>query len=225
MLIAFEGQDGAGKTALLRATYTELTRRGMPAITVAEFSDGPYGQRLVEALSRDKFLRPMPGEPATTLIRTLEIVADLYYLDERVIRPACDAGYVVLKERHVDTIFSTQVPALVRPGLMKTASDVLAWLATVLNQLHYRPSVTVYVDATLDIRIERIKKRTSDFDEHRARKVSRDDLAVFAAREQVMRWLMAAEPARFVTIDNNRPLADGMAQVLGLIHAWRTAAK
>jgi ABC-type transport system involved in cytochrome c biogenesis ATPase subunit len=25
MLIAFEGQDGAGKTSLLRATYTELT--------------------------------------------------------------------------------------------------------------------------------------------------------------------------------------------------------
>jgi thymidylate kinase len=222
MLIAFEGQDGASKTSLLRATCTELTRQSIPAITVDEFSDSPYGQRLVDALARDKFLRPVLGEPATVLTRALEIVADLYYLDERVIAPALEAGYVVLKDRHMDTIFYTLLPALVQPETAHTESRALTWLSMMLSQLRYRPTVTVYVDAPLAVRLERIKKRPRQFDEDRARKVSRADLEVIAARERVVRHLMAAEPERFLTIVNDRPLPEGMAQVLGLIHAWRS---
>jgi thymidylate kinase len=125
MLIAFEGQDGAGKTALLTAVHDELTARGVPAVVVEEFSKSPHGQRLVDAVARDKFLRPDQGEPTTVLARALEIVADLYYLDEQIIGPALKRGDVVLKDRHMDTVFSTLVPTLVRAGALHDESRAL----------------------------------------------------------------------------------------------------
>jgi thymidylate kinase len=224
MLIAFEGQDGVGKTELLRATYTELTRQGIAATTVDEFSNGPYGQRLRKALARDKFLRPVRGEAATVLTRALEIVADLYYLDELVIAPAIEAGQVVLKDRHLDTVLYTQVPLLIAASAGRTQSRVMSWLSILLSELHYTPALTVYVDAPMEDRLKRIKRRRLERAEDRARQVSREDLEVFAAREQIVQRLMAAEPQRFLTVDNSRPLAEGVSQILELIHAGRSGA-
>lgn len=222
MLIAFEGQDGAGKTSLLRATYTELTRQSIPAVVVDEFSDSPYGQRLLEAVARDKFLRPAPGEPATALTRALEIVADLYYLDEQVIAPALGAGYVVLKDRHLATVLYTQVPTLVRAGAWPTDSQAMTWLSVMMSGLRYSPAVTVYVNAPLEVRLARINKRPRHFDEDRAHKVSHEDVEVFTARERIVRRLVAAEPSRFLTIENDRSLPEGVSRVLALVHSRRS---
>lgn len=121
MLIAFEGQDAAGKSALLAAVHEGLRHAGIEALAVEEFSNSPYGQRLVEAVARDKFLRPVDGEPATLLTRVLDEVADLYYLDECVIGPALARGLVVLKDRHADTILYALEPLLMRQGTASTS--------------------------------------------------------------------------------------------------------
>ncbi|MGH3567886.1 MAG: dTMP kinase [Pseudonocardia sp.] len=222
MLIAFEGQDGAGKTSLLRAACTELTRQGVRAVVVDEFSDSPYGQRLLEAVAHDKFLRPVQNEPETMLTRVLDIVADLYYLDERVIAPALETGHVVLKDRHLDTIFYTLVPTLVEAGTSRTESRALTWLSIMLSKLLHKPTFTVFVDAPLDVRLERIQQRTRHLREDRANSVSDEDLAIFAARERIIRQLIAAEPARFLTVHNgNTPLHAGVRQVLALVASRR----
>lgn len=222
MLISFEGQDGAGKTALLRATYTELTQRDVPAIVISEFSDSPYGQRLLESVARDKFLRPVLGEPATVLTRALEIVADLYYLDERVIAPALEAGYVVLKDRHLDTVFFTQIPMLAGTDASWSPTDIQVWLSLLMSELRYKPAVTVYVDTPLEVRLARIEHRQRHFAEHRANQVAAEDLEVFAAREQIVRELIAAAPSRFLTVDNSRPLSEGVSQILELVQTRRS---
>ncbi|MGH3759881.1 dTMP kinase [Actinophytocola sp.] len=223
MLITFEGQDGSGKTSLLRATYTALTRLGVPAITVDEFSDSPYGQRLLETLARDKFLRPVLGEPATARIRALEIVSDLYYLDERVITPAIQAGYVVLKDRHLDTVFFTQAQFLMQAS-ERSPTRAMRWLSGLLSELRSPPAATVYVDAPLGVRLARIRKRPDRFGEDRAHQVSQEDLDVFAAREQIIRQLIAGAPARFLVVDNSRPLSEGVTQVLDLVRTWHSGA-
>lgn len=224
MLIAFEGQDGAGKTALLRAAHAELSRQGVPAVVVSEFSDSPYGQRLLEAVVRDKFLRPTPDEPATVLTRALEIVADLYYLDERVIAPAIEAGYIVLKDRHIDTVFFTQVPVLAQADMKWSPTHVQAWLSVLMSELRYFPAVTVYVDAPLEVRLARIKRRQRHLAEHRVNQVTDEDLEVFVTRERIMRQLISSAPSRFLTVDNSRPLAEGVSQILELVHTRRSAA-
>lgn len=218
MLIAFEGQDGAGKSALLAVLHQALRELGVDAIAVAEFSDSSYGQRLVEAVARDKFLRPTPGEPATVLTRVFDEVADLYYLDERVISPALDRGQVVLKDRHQNTIFYTLTPMLVNSGSVPDAEQALAWLHVLLGQLRHRPDLTVYVEAPLPIRLERIAGRERHLDEHRARDVSENDLAVFAMRDRVVQKLQAQPAGGCLVVKNgDQPIEEGAGEVVEVV--------
>ena len=218
MLVTFEGQDGAGKTALLEAVHEELGRRGIESSVVEEFSDSPHGQRLVEAVARDKFLRPIPGEPNTFLTRALEEVADLYYLDELVIGPALERGAVVLKDRWRDTILYTLTPMLVSAGVIPSPERALTWLSGLTSELRYLPAFTVYVSAPLQVRLTRIAQRTRHLVEDRANEVSEDDQAVFAARDRIMQQLLDDEPGRFLVINNgDRPIAKGTREIVAAI--------
>ncbi|UQS22866.1 thymidylate kinase [Amycolatopsis thermalba] len=218
MLITFEGQDGAGKSALLAAVHEGLRCMGVDALVVKEFSESPYGQRLVEAVARDKFLRPAEGEPATLLTRALDEVADLYYQDERVIGPALARGQVVLKDRHQDTIFYTLVPTLVDGGAVLSDEHAMTWLRGLLSQLRYPPDLTVYVEAPLPVRLERIARRNRHLREHRANEVSDDDLAIFAARDRVIRQLLTKPDGQRVVVDNgDRVIEEGAEDVLDLV--------
>jgi thymidylate kinase len=224
MLIAFEGQDGAGKTSLLHATFLALERQGLPVVAVPEFSLSPIGLRLLDALANDKFLRSLPGDESTAITRALDIVADLYHFDERVIGPAMDAGCIVLKDRHVGSILSTLVPTLVDVGAIGTESAALAWLGGLLSELHHVPAATVYVDAPLDVRLRRIRGRERHLVEARATEVDGRDLAVFAARDRLMRQFIADTPSEFLTVDNGfKPLSEGVNSVLALIDTRRAS--
>lgn len=204
MLVSFEGQDGAGKTALLDGVCAALSTRHVPAVAVGEFSDSVHGTRLLDALQRDRFLRPASHEAVTAITRTLEVVADLYYFDERVIEPAIRRGQVVLKDRHVDTILYTLTPVLRRCRALGNERTALTWLSELLRPLR-RPDLTIYVDAPLLTRCQRL--------EQRGQPVSVNDLKVFAARERIVRRLIAKEPDRVVVVDNGeRSLAEGVRE-------------
>lgn len=209
MLIAFEGQDGAGKTSLLEAVHAELTRRQVAAIAVAEFSASEYGQRLLDAVARDKFLRPTSGASATFLTRALEEITDLYYLDERVIAPAIGEGKIVLKDRHYDTILYGLAPLLTESGAVSDTHTALSWLRQVMSHIRHMPAIAVYVDAPVETRLMRITHRPRTLVEDRAHAIDEDDLRVFALREQIARQLIREEGRRFLVVDNTtRPLAN-----------------
>lgn len=218
MLVAFEGQDGAGKTTLLTAVHEELARRGIASTVVEEFSDSPYGQRLVDALTRDKFLLPVAGDQATVLTRAIEIVTDLYYLDETVIGPALARGHIVLKDRHRDTNLYTLIPTLVGSGAIASTERALTWLSILMSELRHPPDLTIYVNTPLSVRLERIKQRQRHLAEHRANDVSEEDLAVFAARERVIKLLIDHEPSRFMVVNNgDRPIEKGVREVVEMV--------
>lgn len=217
MLVSFEGQDGAGKTALLTTVHGELQRQGLSSAVVEEFSQSPYGQRLTEAVARDKFLRPVGDEEATLRTRALEIVADLYYQDEREIGPALQQGHVVLKDRHLDTIFYTLTPSLIDGSAERDENRGLTWLNVLCSELRHRPALTVYVDAPLALRVQRIHARQRHLQEERPHEVSPEDIEVFAARERIVRQLMRKEPSRFLVLDNSRPLIEGATAVIKAI--------
>ena len=223
MLVAFEGQDGAGKTALLEAVHAGLQRRGIASVMLEEFSDSPYGRQLVRAVARDKFLRPVADDAATPITRTLEEVADLYYFDERIIGPALACGHKGLKDRHRDTIFYTLTPTLVTSGTIANEERVLGWLTALCSELLHPPDLTVYVWAPLSIRLERIARRPGHFAEGRAHKASDEDRAVFAARDRIIAWLIAKEPTRFLTVDNGEhPIEKGAQEVVEAIFKRQT---
>lgn len=224
MLIAFEGQDGAGKTAILAAVHEELARLGIASAVVDEFSDSPYGQRLVDAVARDKFLRPAKGGTATYLTRALDIVTDLYYLDERVIGPALAQGKVVLKDRHRDTILYTLIPTLVSSGAVRNVERALTWLSVVMSELRRPPDLTVCVSAPLSVRLERIRQRTRHLMEDRANEISDYDRAVFNDRDQIMFRLIKEDPSRFLLINNSHvSISEGVCRVVEVVQKRLTA--
>jgi thymidylate kinase len=78
----------------------------------------------------------------------------------------------------------------------------------------------VYVDAPLQVRLERIGGRVRDLAEDRANHVSGDDLRVLQARDDVARQLIADEPDRFLVVDNSsRPVNALAAELADLIVA------
>ncbi len=200
MLVTFEGQDGAGKTTLLLATAAALTAQGVYNVVVREFSTASTGRRLLDALSRDKFLRPAPDEDATHLTRALDVIADLLYQDEAEVSPALASGAVVLKDRHVDTVLSTQAVALTNHGW--AVPQALQWLEQVCSALAHRPDLTVHVQAPLAVRLDRLRHRARDLTEDRANDVDENDVVIFDSRDAVMRDLTAREPGRFVLVPN-----------------------
>jgi thymidylate kinase len=221
MLITFEGQDGAGKTAVLTAVHDSLVQLGIDSTVVEEFSDSPYGQAMIDALGRDKFLRPRAGEPATHRIRALEEVIDLYYLDQKVIGPALDRGRIVLKDRHLDTILCALVPTLCDSGTLPDDATAMVWLRATLAQLTHRPDLTVYVDAPLDTRVRRIEARQRDLVEANGRFVSDSDVAVFVQREEIARRLILDDPDRFLLLrnDDDCAITESAREVVAAIRA------
>jgi thymidylate kinase len=167
----------------------------------------------------DKFLRPT-GTEATPVTRALDVVADLYYLDEHAIGPALSSGLVVLKDRHIDTIFSTLIPTLAKHATFHSEARALIWLNALMSELQHRPDLTVYVDAPQETRLKRIRGRTRPVVEDRAHEVNREDIAVFAERDRLMRTAIEAEPTRFLVMDNDsRPVEQAAEDVLSWINA------
>lgn len=126
----------------------------------------------------------------------------------------------MLKDRHLDTILYTLTPTLVAAGAVRDENRALTWPSVLCSELRYRPNLTVYVDAPLTVRLERIRQRQRHLREARANEVSSEDLAVFSARDRITRQLISEEPARFLVLDNSsQPIEEGARN---LIEAIRT---
>lgn len=168
-----------------------------------EFSNSRHGQRLLDAVARTSFLRPVPGDESTAITRALEIAADLYHLDHYVIGPALSWGAVVLKDRHRDTNLYTVAPTLLASGAMNNETTALNWLSSLNTQLTHAPNLTVYVDAPLRLRIERIRRRQRTLVEGRAQDVSNEDIQVFQQRGKIAKWLIVDDPGRHMVLYND----------------------
>jgi thymidylate kinase len=89
-----------------------------------------------------------------------------------------------------------------------------------MSELQHRPDLTVYVDAPQETRLKRIRGRTRPVVEDRAHEVNREDIAVFAERDRLMRTAIEAEPTRFLVMDNDsRPVEQAAEDVLSWINA------
>ena len=91
--LAFEGGDGAGKSTQVALLAAALAKRGYAVLTTRQPGGTPLGQAL-----RDLVLH---GE-------ALIFAADKAQHAEAVIRPALDAGSVVISDRYTDSAVAYQ---------------------------------------------------------------------------------------------------------------------
>lgn len=93
MFIAFEGGDGVGKTTQVRLLAAALEQRGFAVVTCRDPGSTPLGEELRQLLLRRVEV------PLTPLAESLLYMAARAQLVDEVIRPALEAGKIVISDR------------------------------------------------------------------------------------------------------------------------------
>jgi dTMP kinase len=185
--ITFEGIDGCGKTTQLRLLASALRNQGRAVTETVEPGGTEIGRQIRRILL----------DPANTAIHARTELL-LYFASraqnvEEVIRPALEAGQVVLCDRFTD---STLVYQGAGRGLDRESVLTLDRIAC----RGLRPSLTVLIDIDSETSLSRARRRN----EKGSGAESRIDDESMAFHERVRAGYMtlaAAEPERIVVID------------------------
>lgn len=105
--VAVEGPSGVGKSTVVGLLRAELAQRGLPVVTAKEPSDSALG----------KLARQGTDEYRGLVLACL-VAADRYYHLEHDIRPAMQAGYIVICDRYVPTSLVLQRMDGVEPAFL-----------------------------------------------------------------------------------------------------------
>lgn len=185
MLITFEGIDGAGKTTQILRLSDWLEAQGMQVVRTRE----PGGTDIGDSV-RSILLNPDHDEMADRT-EVLLYAASRAQLVEQVIRPALEAGKVVLCDRFVDASIAYQGAGL------QLGEDVVAKVnAFALDGL--RPDITILFDLDWSQARERLigSRGGEQLD-----RIERRDASFFARVRASFRSIAARETQRVRMVD------------------------
>jgi dTMP kinase len=185
--ITFEGIDGSGKTTQMRLLSKWLRDQGRETVETVEPGGTEIGRQVRRIL-----LDPASAgiHPRTELL--------LYFASraqnvEQVIRPALDAGRIVLCDRFTD---STLVYQGCGRGL---DTNVILELDRIACQ-GLTPDITLLIDIDIATSLARAKRRNERSGRAEAR-IDEESDAFHERVRQGYRALAAREKARFIVID------------------------
>jgi dTMP kinase len=185
--VTFEGPEGSGKSTQLGHVATRLRDAGHDVTCTREPGGTDAGERV-----RDVLLDP--GHEA--LLPTTEALlfsAARAELVARVVRPALHAGHIVLCDRYADSTSAYQ-------GYGRGVSR--SWLDTLTHGATggLVPDLTLLFDLPAEVGLAR--RRTAGGEWNR---LDGEDLAFHQAVREGFLQLAAAEPARWVVLEADRP--------------------
>jgi dTMP kinase len=199
--ITFEGIDGSGKSTQMRMLASELRLRGREVVTTREPGGTPLGIRLREALLDAQ-------EQVDPLAELLLYAADRAQHVRALLRPAIEAGHIVLSDRYADATVAYQ-------GAGRGFPDTLIAEVVALATGGLKPDLTLIFDLTVEESQGRAQKRSRG-------KAPPDRLdaedAVFHTRvRDAYLQIAAAEPDRVRIIDASGSVEETHAAVLELV--------
>lgn len=199
VFISFEGPEGAGKSTALAAVLPELTKYHEVVATRE-----PGGVRIAESIREIILDRRNTSIDGKTEMLLFAAARRIHLLEK--IKPALEAGKVVLVDRYIDSSVAYQGTA---GGL--EVSDV-KWLNDFATD-GLKPDLTLYFDLSPEIGLARVMKDD-------AREKNRLDLAALAYHKQVVSGylqLCKEEPKRFVKIDATQSEGEVSKEILSVI--------
>lgn len=192
--ITFEGIDGCGKTTQFRLLSQWLRDRGRQTVETVEPGGTAIGQQIRRILLDPANSAMQPG--AELLLYFASRAQNV----EEVIRPALEAGLVVLCDRFTDS-------TLVYQGCGRGLDPALVLELDRIACRGLKPDVTLLIDIDLETSLMRAKRRN----ERVGQDESRIDEESFAFHQRVRDGyltLAQGEPERFVVIDGRAPIAE-----------------
>jgi dTMP kinase len=194
LFISFEGIDGSGKSTQARALAATLAARRQPVILTREPGGSPGAEEI-----RRLVLTGDPGRWSAETEILLFTAARRDHL-ERTIRPALAAGQTVITDRFAD---STRLYQGATRGDLRGLVDRLHDL-----MIGAEPDLTFVIDMDPALALARGLARRSGEDRF-------EDMGL--PFQEILRAgflaLAAANPARCVLIDGNRPAEVVAAQI------------
>ena len=140
LFIVFEGPDGAGTTTHAALLAERLKREGREVLLTAEPTDGQYGSK-ARALLREK------SAPESKEIQELFALDRKEHI-ETVIKPALDAGKIVICDRYI--------PSTLVYGEVQNFG--LEWLKS-LNKNFIQPDCTFLLLPPFSVGAKRLERR------------------------------------------------------------------
>ena len=192
--ITFEGIDGSGKSTQLRLLNNFLRANGYNPLITREPGGTPVGLRLRAALLD-------ASEEVDPLTELLVFAADRAQHVRRVIRPALEAGQIVISDRYADATVAYQ-------GAGRGFSPLLINEIVQLATEGLKPDLTVLFDLGIDESTTRTTRRSTG---KSSSKTGRDRLdiedAEFHARvRDAYLQIARAEPERVQVVDSGGPV-------------------
>ena len=197
-LITIEGLDGAGKSTLADGLAAELTSRGLRVEAMRE-PGGVEASERIRALVKDASLR-VEGRAEALLYAA----ARAQLVQERL-RPALDAGAIVLLDRFTDSSLAYQ-----GAGRELSVDEVAT-----INRF---ATAGIAPDRTLLLRIDPARGRERQ--RNRALEPDRLELeeeAFFARIALAYEELAEAEPQRICVLDGSLPAGEVLREALAAI--------
>ena len=198
LFVTLEGIDGSGKSTQARRLHEALRAAGHDAILTREPGGSPGAEEIRRLL--------VEGDPARWSAETELLLFTAARRDhvEKTIRPALDAGRIVISDRFAD---STRVYQGATRGDLRDAVDALH-----ARMIGIEPDLTLVIDLDAETALSRGLARRSGEDRFE------DMGAAFAARlRDGFRALAAADPGRVRLIDGARPEAQVAADVMAAV--------
>ena len=203
--ITFEGIDGCGKTTQLRLLAQRLREQGRAVVETVEPGGTEIGRQIRKILL----------DPANAAIQPRSELL-LYFASRaqnvnEVIRPALDAGQIVLCDRFTDSTLAYQ-------GYGRGLDPEVVLVLDRIACRGLKPDTTVLIDIDLETSLARARRRNERFGQEESR--IDDEHADFHARvRDGYRALARQEPGRFVVIDGRASIGDVALRVAEALHA------
>ncbi|MGE0499792.1 MAG: dTMP kinase [Rhizobiaceae bacterium] len=201
--ITFEGGEGAGKSTQIRRLANELRRRGHEVLATRE----PGGSPGAEAVRH--VLLSGAAESFGPAMEAILFAAARSDHVEQVIRPAVEAGAVVLCDRFLDS-------SRVYQG---ATSDIDPALMTALERVAINgmmPDLTIILDLDPAEGLRRAAERRGEDSPDRYEK---ETLDIHRRRREAYLAIAASEPERCVVVDAGREESEVERAILDAVRS------